>query len=119
MIVDQVQVEGLRRLKVMVAEFVLGVQLQVEEVVVDVECDQAQACPVQGLSELDGRSGFPGRGGPGEDDDPSQRPPLHDHLSCRPDLLLVGPVGLFHDLAEVTSGDARIQALHRREVVID
>ncbi len=69
-LVDQPQVQGLRGLKVIVAELVLGVQLQVKEIVVHVEGHQAQPRLGQPLAQLDRGRRLARRGRPGNDDQP-------------------------------------------------
>ncbi len=119
LVVDQRQVEGLRRLEVVVAVLVLRVKLQVEEVVVHRQRYQVEAHLGQHVGQLGGGRGLARGGGAGDDDQLQRGATLADHLRRGGDVLVIGPVGLAHDVGELAAADAGVEARHRVQVVIN
>ncbi len=119
MLVDQGQIERLRRLIVIVAELVHRVLFEVVKVVVHRERDQPEAHVHQQVAEFDGGGGFAGGGGPGHDGKANLTASLMDHVRSQRDVILVRLIGFGDDLRKLAPRDALVELVHGLHAVID
>ena len=117
-LVDQLQVQGVRRLVVVVAEFVLGMLLEVEEVVVDVQRQELLARLGQLLADLDRGGGLARRAGPGDEEHPRFREALDELLGAGADFHVVALFAGGDQFGELAGGDEFVEAFHGFAAVV-
>ena len=69
-LIDQLHVQGLWGLKIIIAKFILWMHLKVEEIVINVECDQFETLFCQMFPDFDGGGGFSAGTGADDEDHP-------------------------------------------------
>ena len=117
-LVDEFEVEGLRGFVVVVAEFILGMHFEVEEVVVDVDGDEFVAVGAEGFAEFDGGGGFSGGGGSGDDGDADFGEAFDDAFGAAFDFVGVALFAVFDEVGESSGADDGVEAVDGFALVV-
>ncbi len=119
MLVDQWEVERLRRLEVVVPELVSGMQLQIEEIVVERQRDHVDSRGLQALHQLVGGRGLARAARTGDDDEPEILLLLEDGGGGSVDDRLVAGVTRLDQLAQASGTDDLVQSVDGVAALVD